>query len=350
MSILSGPEIKRQVGLGRIVITPYDERQLNQVSYDVRLGSEIVEVMENDSDTQVPYQFRTPCLNPKLPTRVRGPSKEMPTGEMVLLRPGRLYLGHTVERIRTDHYVPTIDGKSSIGRLGVFIHVTAGYGEPGFDGQWTLEIVVTLPTILYPGMRIGQMRFTTLEGEVELYRGNYTGKHSTGPVPSRAWRQFEQDNENGVWQWTAEDRRKEGRTGIKPLSEQLFPGARAEAEAREQLAVEGFDSLLNRSGGVDATLVQERTAAAPLEPGEHQPPPSWRSSAERLLVLKNDGVPWRDWIRRQMVLGRLGPGALQAWHDELSKLMPYDPPTEREEYEMVKRVVTVHELVPWGPP
>lgn len=185
MSILTGPEITRQVGVGRILIEPFDERQVNPASYDVRLGDKLVEVKPNND-------WR---LDPKRqPAVEHGVIFDEKLGGWQLF-PGKLYLGHTRERIRTDHYEPTIDGKSSIGRLGVFIHVTAGYGEPGFDGQYTLEIVVTLPTILYPGMRIGQARFTTLEGKVELYRGNYAGEYSKGPVPSRAWRQFEQDRE-----------------------------------------------------------------------------------------------------------------------------------------------------------
>jgi dCTP deaminase len=110
-----------------------------------------------------------------------------------LLKPGIGYLMHTVERIWTMDYVPVLDGKSSIGRLFLTVHVTAGYGDTGFDGQYTLEVVAQYPTIVYPGMRFGQMRFHTLKGEVTDYkqRGNYTGEASLGPVPSMAYRQFE---------------------------------------------------------------------------------------------------------------------------------------------------------------
>jgi dCTP deaminase len=109
------------------------------------------------------------------------------------IEPGRLYLMHTRERICTRKYVPIIDGKSSIGRLGVLVHVTAGYGDPGFDGQYTLEVTSIAHTVvLYPGMRIAQMRFHAIQGDVADYqeRGSYTGADAVGPVRSASWRQF----------------------------------------------------------------------------------------------------------------------------------------------------------------
>jgi dCTP deaminase len=119
------------------------------------------------------------------PTELR----ELPEEGFVLL-PGIGYLLHTEERVRTDRYVPIIDGKSSIGRLFVTVHVTAGFGDPGFDGQYTLETTVTHPVKVYPGMRITQMRFHTIAGEVGLYEGNYTGEGAKGPVASRSFKQF----------------------------------------------------------------------------------------------------------------------------------------------------------------
>jgi dCTP deaminase len=107
------------------------------------------------------------------------------------LEPNVGYLMHTIERVHTKKYVPVLDGKSSIGRLFMKVHETAGYGDAGFDGQYTLEVTVVHPLRVYPGMRIAQMRFHTILGEVQkLYAGNYTGEAAKGPVPSRAWRQF----------------------------------------------------------------------------------------------------------------------------------------------------------------
>jgi len=91
---------------------------------------------------------------------------KMPDTGLMLL-PHTLYLGITQEYTRTGHkLVPNIDGKSSIGRLGIFVHVTAGRGDAGFSGHWTLEIVVIKPVIVYPGMPIGQLTYQKIEGKV----------------------------------------------------------------------------------------------------------------------------------------------------------------------------------------
>lgn len=305
MSILSGPEIKRQVGRGRILIEPYDPRQLNPVSYDVRLGETILEVLPNDTTdmNQIlePNAERAGVIDSKKQQRTARIqlSRQVTTREfeeVFELWPGRLYLGHTAERIRTDHYVPTIDGKSSIGRLGVFIHVTAGYGEPGFDGQWTLEIVVTVPTILYPGMRVGQIRFTAIEGEVERYAGNYTGEYSKGPVPSRAWRQFEQD-----------------------------------AYAEEQLGHK----------------FTKRQAAFVID----KPPPgvvSWKPPPFKPLVCKFEYQSWTEWLEFQVREGHLPPGIVKRFRDHPVMNQPFDPPTDVELYEAVCELVneTAGQVVP----
>ncbi len=100
---------------------------------------------------------------------------------------------HTEERIHTNVYVPVLDGKSTIGRLFVSIHETAGFGDVGFNGQFTLEVTCTHPVILYPGMRIGQIRFHTVCGEVgKAYdqTGKYKGELAEGPVPSQSHRMF----------------------------------------------------------------------------------------------------------------------------------------------------------------
>jgi dCTP deaminase len=112
-----------------------------------------------------------------------------PDRGFVLLK-GIGYLMHTAERVRTGHYVPVLDGKSSIGRLFIAVHVTAGYGDTGFDGQYTLEVTAQHPVVVYPGMRFCQIRFHTTVGDVQPYHGNYTGEASMGPVPSRAYNQF----------------------------------------------------------------------------------------------------------------------------------------------------------------
>lgn len=91
-----------------------------------------------------------------------------------VLRPGVLYLGRTIERTKTDKFIPMIDGRSSIGRLGIWIHVSAGFGDVGFDGTWTLEITAIEPVRIYPNVEIGQVCFHKPYGDIEnLYRGRY---------------------------------------------------------------------------------------------------------------------------------------------------------------------------------
>jgi dCTP deaminase len=176
-SILSGLAIEDAVKRGAIEIEPFDRRQLNPVSYDLTLGHVILSydfgIIHDVKDE--PKRFRHATIGP----------------EGFVIHPGHGYLMHTRERIKTDHFVPVLDGKSSVGRLFISVHQTAGYGDPGFDGQYTLEVTTLYSIRLYEGMRIAQMRFHTVDGPVDLYKGNYTGERAVGAVPSRAWRQFQ---------------------------------------------------------------------------------------------------------------------------------------------------------------
>ncbi len=176
MGILSGPEIRRQVQLGRISIEPFRDDQVNPASYDLRLGDQLAWYIGPDLDAKREHQLV---------------ARERMAGEGFVLEPGRGYLMHTEEVVGTECYVPVLDGKSSIGRLFISVHATAGYGDPGFLGQYTLEVTVTHPVRVYAGMRVCQIRFHELVGERLLYSGNYQGGASMGPVPSRSWRQFD---------------------------------------------------------------------------------------------------------------------------------------------------------------
>jgi dCTP deaminase len=105
---------------------------------------------------------------------------------------------HTAERIVTDSFVPVLDGKSSLGRLFMQVHATAGYGDPGFDGQYTLEVTVTQPVVIYAGMRFCQIRFHTLVGfQRTSYqaKGHYIGPLAEGPVASMSWKQFAEERD-----------------------------------------------------------------------------------------------------------------------------------------------------------
>lgn len=178
--ILSGPSIREAVALSDIGIKPFNPMQVNPVSYDLRLGS-----------TYRTYKRAPWSFFPRLDAAKENPTeeREMDPKRGLWLWPLRGYLMHTHERIVTDRYVPVIDGKSSIGRLFVWVHVTAGFGDPGFDGQYTLEVVSLYPVRLYPGMRICQVRFHTVEGPIPLYDGQYKRESARGAVASRSWKQ-----------------------------------------------------------------------------------------------------------------------------------------------------------------
>lgn len=176
--ILTGPEIQRQVELGKIEISPFRSEQLNPASYDLRLGEDYLEYA---------FRFKTGSLDSK-EENATTVGKVFEHG--LVLTPGRLYLMHTVEVLGTKDFVTVIDGKSSIGRLGIIVHLTAGYGDPGFRGQYTLEVSVVHPVRVYAGMCFCQARFHTLQGKLAQYDGNYVGETARGPVASKSWRQF----------------------------------------------------------------------------------------------------------------------------------------------------------------
>lgn len=172
--ILTGPEIQRQVELGKIEIAPFRPEQVNPASYDLRLGDEYLVYKNITLDAKQD--------NPTVPGKI--------VGDGFVLHPGRLYLMHTEEICHTDHYVSVIDGKSSVGRLGIVCHLTAGYGDPGFRGNYTLEVSVVHPVRVYASMLFCQIRFHRVRGKIRRYAGNYVGATSLGPVASRSWRQF----------------------------------------------------------------------------------------------------------------------------------------------------------------
>jgi len=178
--ILSGTAIVKNVKAGRITITPFREEYVNPSSLDLTLGGTVIEYELPD----------TGVLDSKDPPRTV--TYEIPS-EGLVLHPGRAYLMHTHESVHTKDFISVLDGKSSLGRLFISVHVTAGYIDPGFNGQVTLEVTVTHPVKVYPGMRFCQIRFHTIVGKKDLYSGNYTGKDAEGPIASKAWKQIKDD-------------------------------------------------------------------------------------------------------------------------------------------------------------
>jgi dCTP deaminase len=187
--VLSDRTIRRLLDEGRIEIDPYDESLLQPSSVDVRV----------DRYFRVFHNARYPFIDVREPQEDLTELLEADTGPFIL-HPGEFVLGSTLERIRLpDDLVARLEGKSSLGRLGLLIHSTAGFIDPGWDGHVTLELsnVANLPITIYPGMKIGQLSFVQLSEPAESPYGSgglgskYQGQK--GPTPSRYWQNFERD-------------------------------------------------------------------------------------------------------------------------------------------------------------
>ena len=170
--ILSGKLIKEKIGK-QIIIEPYKEKAVNPNSYNLTLHNELVVYEEAVLDMKKPQRLK----NLKIPA------------DGLTLRPGVLYLGRTVEYTETHGYVPMLEGRSSVGRLGLFVHVCAGFGDVGFKGFWTLEIHCVQPVKLYAGIEICQIYYHAIEGDYDTYdSGKY--QDNTGIQPSFLYRDF----------------------------------------------------------------------------------------------------------------------------------------------------------------
>ena len=176
--ILSGKEIKKQVKEGSIAIDPFTNDQINPNSYNLRLHPDLL-VYDNDILDMREKNSASPLVIPE---------------DGLLLEPHKLYLGRTVERTSTDKYVPMLEGRSSVGRLGLFIHITAGFGDIGFDGFWTLEIFCVQPIRIYSGLEICQIFYHTIDGDFDLYRSKKY-QSNKGVQPSMLYKDFEENNE-----------------------------------------------------------------------------------------------------------------------------------------------------------
>jgi dCTP deaminase len=153
--ILSGEEIRSSLGKD-IVIEPFDEKNLNPNSYNLTLHDEVLVYEEVVLDMRQANRFR----------RTRIPENGL------VLSPNQLYLARTRERTETHNLVPMIEGRSSIGRLGLFVHVTAGFGDVGFKGYWTLEMFAVQPVRIYPSVPICQIFYHQIIGDYVEYRSD----------------------------------------------------------------------------------------------------------------------------------------------------------------------------------
>ena len=171
--ILSGKEIESRIN-DEIIIDPFDKNRINPNSYNLSLHNELI-------------MYKNSLLDMKKDNKVE--KLKIPSNGLVL-EANRLYLGRTVEYTETRNLVPMLEGRSSIGRLGLFVHVTAGFGDVGFKGFWTLEIFCIQPIKIYPNVEICQVYYHTIEGSHENYNsGKY--QDNQGIQPSLLYKDFE---------------------------------------------------------------------------------------------------------------------------------------------------------------
>jgi dCTP deaminase len=185
--ILSDVTIREEVEAGHIVIDPFDETCVQPSSVDLHVDSRF-RVFANSRYPYIDVKEEMPDLTEIV---------EVKGGEPFILHPGEFVLGSTMERVGIpDDLVARLEGKSSLGRLGLLIHSTAGYVDPGWDGYLTLELsnVANLPITIYPGMKIGQISFFRLSTPAaepygsEARRSKYQGQR--GPTASRFFEEF----------------------------------------------------------------------------------------------------------------------------------------------------------------
>jgi dCTP deaminase len=175
--ILTGDEIRENLGTN-IVIEPFDPCHLNPNSYNLTLHDEIL-------------TYEEVVLDMRKPNRIR--RMTIPRDGLVL-SPNQLYLGRTVERTETHNLVPMIEGRSSVGRLGLFVHVTAGFGDVGFCGFWTLEMFAVQPVRIYPGVSICQIFYHSVVGRVTEYASDKY-QHNRDIQPSLLYRELNPEAE-----------------------------------------------------------------------------------------------------------------------------------------------------------
>ena len=187
--ILSDRDIKEAIAAGRIGIEPFDERAVQPSSIDLRV----------DRFFRTFHNARYPYIDVKKPMDGLTEMVDVKDDEPFILHPGEFVLGSTAEYVKLPNdLVARLEGKSSLGRLGLLIHSTAGYVDPGFEGHLTLELsnVANLPITIYPNMKIGQISFFRLTSEAENPYGSskvgskYQGQR--GPTPSKYYENFEE--------------------------------------------------------------------------------------------------------------------------------------------------------------
>lgn len=170
--ILTGNKIKEEVKEKKIIISPFDSKRVTTNSYDLCLASKLI-------------RYTSSILDPK----IEQPFEEIEIPKKGLkMNAGEFRLASSTEVVGSNHYVPIIHAKSSLARMGLFVHCTADLVDIGSIGNLTFQLFATLPIILYPEMIIGQVSFWLPVGEITLYKGKY--QNSSGPQISQSWKDF----------------------------------------------------------------------------------------------------------------------------------------------------------------
>lgn len=177
MAFLSDTAIRAALDRGELKISPLAEHAIGSNSVDLHLAHELLVYEPNV----------VLCTDRECPTR----ALNIDPDDGTILMPGELYLGATVESTDCGPYLPMLQGTSGAGRLGLTVHITAGVGDIGFQGVWTLEITVVRPVLVFGGEPVAQLLLAEVTGSVAVPYGkkpsaNYAGQ--TGPVPSRLWK------------------------------------------------------------------------------------------------------------------------------------------------------------------
>ena len=150
--ILTGQQIKWAQEQGYLSISDFDEKRLNPNSYNLRLADELMVYTDRlDMSAETPYELWKIDKNG------------------IMIFPNKLYLARTMEYTETHKFVPMLEGRSSVGRLGISIHSTAGFGDIGFCGYWTLEISCVEPVVIYPGVEICQIYYHTIGPDSDIW-------------------------------------------------------------------------------------------------------------------------------------------------------------------------------------
>lgn len=172
--MLSAQAITQALQKGDVVIKPFNAEHLGPNSYDLTLHNELLTYTERELDMKKDNSVERSII----------------PASGLLLQPGKIYLARTQEWTASDVYAQMLEGRSSIGRLGLYVHITAGFGNLGSSGYWTLELSCVQPLMIYPGVRICQVYFVEVDGIKELFPKKISYKDADDIQSSKLWQEL----------------------------------------------------------------------------------------------------------------------------------------------------------------